>query len=541
MEKTPYYFEIDGIILFSKALGPKSTASEIRNIIKNKMLQKNIEHYVFLDKCENSIDKEDEPFYKLENLLIETKAEKIIRLRREKISSSSSENTNLIQNNQKPNQKPNQNIINENKNGKERVVINSNLTEEEILKAKENGFILIGKTGVGKTSLLNIMYKENIGKVGYSSHSETKVSKDYYIKEKIGNENIYFCIIDTPGLYDTEGEEKDNSQKYQLNSLISEKGIKVKGLLFLSNFQNERFDSSEQFSLIHYNSMFPLKDFWHHIIFIFTHYYGDPDGDSKEEIKIRADQLLSNIFKNIMEKVKRVSEPMDFNKIDKKYINIYSRAKNEKQMKNNELIRREIIDQIRKNSKLNAMFNKLYIIHFYNYNIDDKDNNIYDCDLYLFLDINDKIINKNFVKIKAIPKYENYKNDQRISLDTHCCEINENGNLIIKNHKEDSINKVLNTLNKIIDLRKMDTVGKTLSIGSIAGFILTAVGLPFLPISLVGALGANIAFIISNANSKKQKEQENQLNRLNDQNNINELIIEGINNNNNINYDENII
>ena len=226
MEKTPYYFEIDGILLFSKALGPKSTASEIRNIIKNKMLQKNIEHYVFLDKCDipNSIDKEDEPFYKLENLLIETKAEKIIRLRREKISSSSNKNTNLIQNNQKPNQ----NIINENKNGKERVVINSDLTEEEILKAKENGFILIGKTGVGKTSLLNIMYKENIGKVGYSSHSETKVSKDYYIKEKIGNENIYFCIIDTPGLYDTEGEEKDNNQKYQLNSLISEKGIKVK-------------------------------------------------------------------------------------------------------------------------------------------------------------------------------------------------------------------------------------------------------------------------------------------------------------------------
>ena len=186
MEETPYYFEIDGTVLFSKPLGQKSTASEIRNIIKNKMQQNKIEHYVFLDKCDipNSIDKEDEPSYKLEDLLIETKSRKIIRLKREKISDFSN------------------NIINKNKNGKERVIINSDLTEEEILKAKENGFILIGKTGVGKTSLLNIIYKENIGKVGYSSHSETKVSKDYYIKEKIGNENIYFCIIDTPGLYD---------------------------------------------------------------------------------------------------------------------------------------------------------------------------------------------------------------------------------------------------------------------------------------------------------------------------------------------------
>ena len=187
------------------------------------------------------------------------------------------------------------------------------------------------------------------------------------------------------------------------------------------------------------------------------------------------------------------------------------------------------------------MFNKLYIIHFYNYNIDDKDNNIYDCDLYLFLDVNDKVINKNFVKIKDIPKYENYKKDQRIILDTHCCEINENGNLIIKNHKEDSINKVLNMLNKINVLRKMNTLGNYLSFGSIAALILTALGLPFLPISSTVSLCANIAFIISNANSKNQKEQENQINRLNDQNNINELIREGINNNNNINYDENIV
>ena len=36
--------------------------------------------------------------------------------------------------------------------------INKMLTDEEILKCKENGFILIGKTGIGKTSLLNIIF-----------------------------------------------------------------------------------------------------------------------------------------------------------------------------------------------------------------------------------------------------------------------------------------------------------------------------------------------------------------------------------------------
>ena len=58
------------------------------------------------------------------------------------------------------------------------------LTNEEKLKAKENGFILLGKTGVGKTSLLNVIYKNNIGKVGYSLQSETKTLKLRLYKRK---------------------------------------------------------------------------------------------------------------------------------------------------------------------------------------------------------------------------------------------------------------------------------------------------------------------------------------------------------------------
>ena len=90
------------------------------------------------------------------------------------------------------------------------------LTEEEIIKAKENSFILLGKTGVGKTSLLNIIYGKDIGKVGHTTLSETKDSKYYCIKEKIDNQFIYFCIIDTPGLYDTQGNEADELQKKEV-------------------------------------------------------------------------------------------------------------------------------------------------------------------------------------------------------------------------------------------------------------------------------------------------------------------------------------
>ena len=58
--------------------------------------------------------------------------------------------------------------------------INDNiLKEKEIIKAKENGFILIGKTGTGKTSLLNVIYGKDIGKVGHTFLAETKTSNYY--------------------------------------------------------------------------------------------------------------------------------------------------------------------------------------------------------------------------------------------------------------------------------------------------------------------------------------------------------------------------
>ena len=46
-------------------------------------------------------------------------------------------------------------------------------------------------------------------------------------------------------------------------------------------------------SLLSYNALFQLKNFWERIIVLFTHYYGDPNGDIKEEIKERANGQIS--------------------------------------------------------------------------------------------------------------------------------------------------------------------------------------------------------------------------------------------------------
>jgi GTP-binding protein EngB required for normal cell division len=253
------------------------------------------------------------------------------------IINKNKENQNFILN---KNESEKQNL---NENKKKEIINKEEMTNEEIEKAKENGYILIGKTGVGKTSLLNILYGKKVGKVGYSTKSETNESNYYCIKEKLNSDYIYFCLVDTPGLYDTNSRERDKIQKEQIIKLISETKIKIKGLFFLSNFQNERFDFSEQNSLLEYNSIFPLKEFWKRIIFIFTHYYGDPDGDSEEEIKKRAEYTLSKIFQEIMNKVQGVSDTLSFTLINKKYINIYSKEKNKKQCENNLKVRNELI------------------------------------------------------------------------------------------------------------------------------------------------------------------------------------------------------
>ena len=113
----------------------------------------------------------------------------------------------------------------------------------------------------------------------------TKESTVYYYKLEKGK---YISLIDTPGLSDTKklkNPEIDNIHLDQIQIIISLNNIGIKGILFLVNFQNERFDADEQEALLKYNQIFPLKRFWKNIIIIFTHYYHDPDGNDEKEMK----------------------------------------------------------------------------------------------------------------------------------------------------------------------------------------------------------------------------------------------------------------
>lgn len=386
------------------------------------------------------------------------------------------------------------------------------LTEEELIKAKENCFILLGKTGTGKTSLLNLIYGDNVGKVGYESKSETKISSYYCIKEEINSEKFYFSMIDTPGLYDSNGLLNDKMMKNNTKDLISKENIKIKGILFLSNFQNERFDYSEIDSLFQYNAFFPLKNFWEHIILIFTHYYGDPDGDTKEEIREKSNENLSIIFSELMERIKEVSTPVKFIKLERLYINIHSKVKVEKHLKENEKYRNNILEKIYKYTQLEPMYNKLCIFKFKNVEVEIYNKYLFNADLEIFLDEKNKIINKIFKMKKILLNEEFIEEKNLVEINMVESEIDKKGKLSNKN----IIKKGL--LNEF----KLSIFGGGLVLLSVIGGIFV----PFIGlygvIGVFGGLGLTIKNYVDVKDNNKINEEKNE--KIKKELNIQELI-----------------
>ena len=197
-----------------------------------------------------------------------------------------------------------------------------NFSEAELEEAKKNGFILTGKTGAGKSTFINVLLGKETAKVERSLIKVTPEPQVYYHRLKNGK---CISLVDTPGLSDTDINEEDIDKKHLKNieETISKEKIHIKGMLFLVNFQEERFDGSEQEALLNYNKIFPLKKFWEHLVVIFTHWFPDPNGDSLEEMIESRNESNGKLFKNLMEKVKDVSNVIDYKNLKFKYFNSY--------------------------------------------------------------------------------------------------------------------------------------------------------------------------------------------------------------------------
>ena len=327
-----------------------------------------------------------------------------------------------------------------------------NFSDTELNTARQNGFILTGKTGTGKSTLLNVILGKDIAVAKSQASAVTKESQVYYIKL---NNGMLVSLVDTPGLSDPDiiALDKKDLDKHHLEGIeevVSKEKIHIKGIFFLVNFQLERFDESEQKALIDYNKLFPLKRFWKHLVVIFTHVYSDPNGDSEEEKKKMRDESNGIIFSNLMEKVKDVSDVIDYKELNIKYYNSYSPIREDRkgQVEQNNKNKKDIENLMKDLCSKKPLFCQIEIKHVKNERIEENGKKyLVESETIGYFDLNNspihqivKIIKKEEIKEQEKEKAKPELPPVSVTVDVYKAQKNKKGELKHVQQKGDKTN-----------------------------------------------------------------------------------------------------
>ena len=109
---------------------------------------------------------------------------------------------------------------------------------------KTTSIIALGETGNGKSSFCNTFFSSPQFQVGNSLDSQTEKVEGKYGE---GDYKDIF-IIDTPGLNDSEGEQKDKDHIKEMKDYIK-RNPRIKGILMVFNFNDNRIKGSVKKSI----------------------------------------------------------------------------------------------------------------------------------------------------------------------------------------------------------------------------------------------------------------------------------------------------
>ena len=214
----------------------------------------------------------------------------------------------------------------------------------------ENCFLLLGRTGVGKSTLAKILSENESIVIGNSLNSQTQETNCYNCQI----DNFNYCLIDTPGYDDSNGRDEKNYG--DIKKFLTSNDHKIKGIVLLFSFQDPRFGDSHRKGLQKIVSLIPLKNFWEYITIIFTRTFNDGDEDELNEEKNNKLNEFKGIFDVIISafhKSKDIDE-VPFENINKIFVNLKIKKTKKNQLNN-------ITSIFKKNSKLKPLFHNVKI------------------------------------------------------------------------------------------------------------------------------------------------------------------------------------
>lgn len=122
-------------------------------------------------------------------------------------------------------------------------------------------FMLVGRTGVGKSSTINSLMGQKLAAVGESEPTTFSVSPYTFAKS-----GVNFTVWDTPGLCDALDNANDQEYMIQIKEVVDE----VDCLWFVSRLDETRLSSDEQYAILLITNTLG-RDIWEKSLIIFTH------------------------------------------------------------------------------------------------------------------------------------------------------------------------------------------------------------------------------------------------------------------------------
>ena len=161
--------------------------------------------------------------------------------------------------------------------------------------------IALGETGAGKSLFCKLFSKSSDFFSLRSRNSVTNevISRTFRNDEKM----VEIELIDTPGFMDTREEE--NREEINLNlikNFLSESNQRINCVIIVMDSRFERFPNAIKIIIKSICRLFPLPDFWNHVIIFWTH-WSFPGPEEEEEKKNFINTQILDSFRELSQEI----------------------------------------------------------------------------------------------------------------------------------------------------------------------------------------------------------------------------------------------